>query len=99
MAPEAEIVISPQSRALRKCGDASSAPARSTRSTAHERHFILILDGGQQRGTHGYFRELIEAITAFMDGWNDRCQPFVWTRDAETIIANAHRQSASGTRH
>ena len=28
----------------------------------------------------------IEAITAFIDGWNERCQPFVWTKDADTII-------------
>jgi hypothetical protein len=31
-----------------------------------------------------------EAITAFIDGWNERCQPFVWTKDADSI----YRESA-----
>jgi len=39
--------------------------------------------------------DLIDAII----GWNERCQPFTWTRDADTIIAKAHRQPTSGTRH
>jgi hypothetical protein len=44
-------------------------------------------------------RELIEAITTFIDDWNERCQPFAWTKDADTIIAKAHRKSTSDTRH
>jgi hypothetical protein len=65
-------------------------------------HELRLTSGTPQairRGTHRSVRELIEAITAFIDGWNDRCQPFVWTKDADTIIAEAHRQSTSGTRH
>jgi len=34
-------------------------------------------------------RELIDAITTFIDGWNERCQPFSWTKDADTIITKA----------
>jgi hypothetical protein len=44
-------------------------------------------------------RELIDAITAFIDGWNERCQPFAWTKDADTIIAKAHRKPTSNTQH
>jgi hypothetical protein len=47
-------------------------------------------------GTFSSVRELIDAITRFIDGWNERCQPFVWTKDADTIIAKAHRQPTSG---
>ena len=47
----------------------------------------------------GSVRELIEAITRFIDGWNQRCEPFVWTKDADTIIAKANRKSISDTRH
>jgi len=36
--------------------------------------------------------ELTEAITTFIDGWNERCEPFVWTKDADTIITKAHRK-------
>ena len=43
--------------------------------------------------------DLIEAITAFINGWNERCQPFVWTKDADTIIAKAHRKPTSATQH
>ena len=61
--------------------------------------FGIITRQAIRRGTFGSVRELIEAITAFIDGWNERCQPFVWTKDADTIIAKAHRKSTSGTRH
>jgi len=35
----------------------------------------------------------------FIDGWNDRCEPFVWTKDADTILAKIDRKSSSETRH
>jgi hypothetical protein len=34
-----------------------------------------------RRGTFTSVRDLIAAIRAFVDGWNDRCQPFAWTKD------------------
>jgi transposase len=61
--------------------------------------FGIITRQAIRRGTFGSVRDLIEAITAFIDGWNERCQPFVWTKDADTIIAKAHRKSTSATRH
>jgi len=61
--------------------------------------FGIITRQAIRRGTHRSVRELIEAITTFIDGWNDRCHPFVWTKDADTIIAKAHRKSTSDTRH
>jgi transposase len=61
--------------------------------------FEIITRQAIRRGTFGSVRELIDAITAFIDGWNERCQPFVWTKDADTIIAKAHRKSTSATRH
>jgi transposase len=61
--------------------------------------FGIITRQAIRRGTFGSVRELIDAITRFIDGWNERCEPFVWTKDADTIIAKAHRKSTSGTRH
>jgi len=61
--------------------------------------FGIITRQAIRRGTFGSVRELIEAITRFIDGWNERCEPFVWTKDADTIIAKAHRKPTSGTRH
>ena len=61
--------------------------------------FGIITRQAIRRGTFGSVRELIDAITAFIDGWNERCQPFAWTKDADTIIAKAHRKSTSSTQH
>ena len=52
-----------------------------------------------RRGTFNSVNDLIEAITGYIEGWNERCQPFVWTKDADTIIAKAHRKPTSSTRH
>ena len=61
--------------------------------------FGIITRQAIRRGSFGSVRELIEAIGRFIDGWNDRCQPFAWTKDADTIIAKAHRTSTSSTQH
>jgi transposase len=61
--------------------------------------FGIITRQAIRRGTFSSVRELTSAIGAFIDGWNERCQPFVWTKDADTIISKAHRKSTSGTRH
>jgi transposase len=61
--------------------------------------FGIITRQAIRRGTFASVRELVEAITRFIDGWNERCEPFTWTTDADTIIAKAHRKSTSSTRH
>ncbi|MBK6870832.1 MAG: hypothetical protein IPJ14_09640 [Kineosporiaceae bacterium] len=55
-----------------------------------------------RRDTHRSVAELIEAIgaiEAFMDGWNDRCEPFTWTKTPDQIIAKAVRTTTSNSRH
>jgi hypothetical protein len=61
--------------------------------------FGIITRQAIRRGSFVSVRELTQAIRGFIDGWNQRCQPFVWTKDADTIIAKAHCKSTSGTRH
>ena len=61
--------------------------------------FGIITRQAIRRGTFDFVHELIQAIGAFIEGWNERCQPFTWTKDADTIITKAHRKSTSGTRH
>ncbi len=51
------------------------------------------------RGTFGSVKDLTGAIRAFIDGWNDRAHPFVWTRPADQILAKANRQKTSTTGH
>lgn len=31
----------------------------------------------------------------FVDGWNDRCHPFVWTKTADEFLKRANRQTIS----
>jgi transposase len=51
------------------------------------------------RGTFGSVSELNKAIRAFIDGWNDRCHPFVWTKTSEDILKKAKSQTTSNTDH
>jgi hypothetical protein len=38
-------------------------------------------------------------IRAFINGWNDRCQPFVWTKTADQILTKANRPTTSVAAH
>lgn len=51
------------------------------------------------RGSFGSVKDLNAKIRAFIDGWNDRCHPFVWTKTAEQILKKANRQASSNTAH
>jgi transposase len=67
--------------------------------------FGIITRQAIRRGTFTSVKDLITAIETFIDGWNDRCEPFEWTKDADTILAkathprNRKTQDASVTRH
>jgi transposase/transposase-like protein len=51
------------------------------------------------RGTFRSVTDLNAKIRQFIDGWNDRCHPFVWTKTADHILAKANRQKTSETPH
>ncbi|MDQ2850787.1 MAG: IS630 family transposase [Actinomycetota bacterium] len=51
------------------------------------------------RGSFGSVKDLNAKIRRFVDGWNDRCHPFVWTKTAEQILKKANRQTTSNTDH
>lgn len=51
------------------------------------------------RGTFRSVRDLTTKIRAFINGWNDRCHPFTWTKTADYILAKADRRTTSETRH
>jgi hypothetical protein len=57
--------------------------------------FGIITKQAIRRGTFQSVKDLKEAIRVYIDGWNDRCQPFVWTKDAEAILAKASRKPTS----
>ena len=61
--------------------------------------FGIITRQAIRRGSFDSVRELVDAIRRFIDGWNERCEPFIWTKDADTILAKAKRKTTSDTRH
>jgi transposase len=54
-----------------------------------------------RRGSFPSVRDLTIKIRAFIDGWNERKHPFIWTKPADEILAkiNRKRKHVSTTRH
>ena len=61
--------------------------------------FGIITRQAIRRGSFDSVKELVTAIRAFIDGWNDRCHPFIWTKTADEILPHATRQPTSDARH
>jgi transposase len=60
--------------------------------------FGIIEKQAIHRGTFRSVRDLNAKIRAFIDSWNDRCHPFVWTKTADQIL-KTNRQMTSNTGH
>ena len=52
-----------------------------------------------RRGTFGSVRDLTIKIKQFIDGWNDRKHPFIWTKTADDVLAKIKRKRISTTDH
>ena len=52
-----------------------------------------------RRGVFKSVKDLNAKIRAFIDGWNDRSHPFVWTKTADEILKKANRPTTSNPRH
>ena len=50
-------------------------------------------------GSFTSVNDLNAKIRAFVDGWNDRCHPFTWTKTADEILPHATRKRDSDARH
>ena len=61
--------------------------------------YAIIERQALRRGDFASVEELMAAIRRFCDGWNQRCQPFTWTKDADQILAKLNRQNTSATDH
>ena len=61
--------------------------------------FGIITRQAIRRGTFTSVKDLIGAIEAFIDDWNERCEPFVWTKTADDILGKLNRKKTSTTRH
>ena len=54
--------------------------------------FSILTNQQVRRGVYHDVPELIAAIEHFIDGYNQRAQPFVWTKPPEQILAKAIKQ-------
>jgi transposase len=52
-----------------------------------------------RRGTFRSVRELNTKIRAFINGWNDRKHPFIWTKTPDEILAKINRKRNSAPGH
>ena len=60
--------------------------------------FGIITRQAIRRGSFDSVKDLVTAIRAFIDGWNDRCHPFTWTKTADEILPHATRKRNSDAR-
>lgn len=54
--------------------------------------FSIITRQAIRRGSFDSVADLVRAIRRFIEAWNERCEPFVWTKDMESVIAKATRK-------
>ena len=61
--------------------------------------FGIITRQAIRRGTFTSVKDLVAAISRFIDGWNERSHPFTWTKTADEILPHARRQRTSEAGH
>ena len=61
--------------------------------------FSIIERQAIHRGSFRSVRDLMIKIRAFINGWNDRCHPFIWTEPADQVLEKIKRKKNSLTRH
>ena len=62
--------------------------------------FGIITRQAIRRGSFTSVKNLITAIETFIDGWNDRCQPFTWTKTPDQLLPRCRPgKRTSFTRH
>jgi transposase len=62
--------------------------------------FSIITRQAIRRGSFTSVKDLIAAIENFIDGWNDRCHPFTWTKTPDELLPHCRPgKRTSFTRH
>src|SRR6266567_808751 len=110
--PRVQLHIVADNYATHKHPDVQAWLAKNPRITMHftptsgswlnmvEIFFGIITRQAIRRGTFTSVKDLITAIGNFIDGWNDRCEPFVWTKTADELLPHCKpSKTTSFTRH
>jgi len=61
--------------------------------------FGIITKQAIRRGSFSSVKDLVAAIRRFIDSWNERCEPFEWTKEADELVHKPTRKKTSLTRH
>jgi hypothetical protein len=61
--------------------------------------FGIITRQAIRRGSFDTVKQLVAAVRTFIEGWNDRCHPFSWTKTPEEILPHATRKRDSDAGH
>jgi hypothetical protein len=59
--------------------------------------FSMVERQALRRGDFASVGDLVAAIGRFISAWNQRCQPFTWTKDADTILGKLNRTRTAAT--
>lgn len=109
--PEGDLHLVMDNYATHKKAEVKAWLAKNPRIHAHhtptsgswlnlvEVWFSIIERQTIHRGSFASVKDLNAKIRAFIDGWNDRCHPFVWTKTADEILKKANRQATSNAGH
>jgi transposase len=110
--PRVPLHIVTDNYSTRKHPDVTAWLARHPRITLHftptsaswlnmvEIFFGIITRQAIRRGSFTSVQDLIAAIGNFIDGWNDRCQPFTWTKTPDELMTRCRPgKRTSFTRH
>jgi transposase len=110
--PRVKLHIVVDNYATHKHPDVQAWLAKNPRITLHftptsgswlnmvEIFFGIITRQAIRRGSFTSVKDLITAIGTFIDGWNDRCHPFTWTKTADQLLPHCRPgKRTSFTRH
>jgi hypothetical protein len=61
--------------------------------------FGIITRQAIRRGSFDNVKQLVTTIRAFINAYNNRCRPFIWTKTADDILPRANRQPTSDAGH
>ena len=61
--------------------------------------FSIITRQAIHRGSFESVPDLVRAIRTFIDAWNQRCEPFVWTKTTDEILDHCKPKKTSATAH